>query len=343
MFSPLQNLEDYPINDNDSNDLYEEILIDCNNEESLEHSNNEETGSETDDEEKRVKMNNLFHNYIPIINNIVIHLYYEDDPVNKKFIEKAKKFYPIIKYSQPNSANSTKLKSKIKKRIIENLILGGDGLHNVDGSLKCSAGLWVQDENYVDYLLTAGHCYQGSPLNPSGYVEFYLQGWYSQPTYNYIGPLVYYSSVTHDFGLIRHVNTNSTLTTMIDNSDHPNLYKHLLIEEASNIDDVGVHVCKSGFSTHVVCGQVTELNVESSYQLLNGRTFIWRELIGTDMGTIGGDSGGPVFSYSPIKLPYVSVVGITIAGDESKTEYIPLSVILRVTRLNFNLSIIVTP
>ncbi|CAG8821621.1 36118_t:CDS:1, partial [Gigaspora margarita] len=37
--------------DDDSNDSYKEILIECKNEESLESSNNEETGSETDDEE----------------------------------------------------------------------------------------------------------------------------------------------------------------------------------------------------------------------------------------------------------------------------------------------------
>ncbi|CAG8827403.1 29665_t:CDS:2, partial [Gigaspora margarita] len=37
--------------DDDSNDSYKEILIECNNEESLEYSNNEKTGSETDDEE----------------------------------------------------------------------------------------------------------------------------------------------------------------------------------------------------------------------------------------------------------------------------------------------------
>ncbi|RIB00344.1 hypothetical protein C2G38_2234654 [Gigaspora rosea] len=178
----------------------------------------------------------------PKFNNIVIHLNHEDDHVNKRFIEKAKKFYPIIKYSQPKSANSATLKSKIKKRITENLIFGGDGLNDIDGSLKCSAGLWVQDENEVNYLLTAGHCYRDSPLNPNGYVDFYLQGWYSQPTFNYIGPLVYYSSVIYDFGLIRHVGTNSTLTTMIDNRDNTNLFKLLWIEEAIDIDEAGAHL-----------------------------------------------------------------------------------------------------
>ncbi|CAG8613329.1 16018_t:CDS:2, partial [Gigaspora rosea] len=49
--------------------------------------------------------------------------------------------------------------------------------------------------------------------------------------------------------------------------------------------------------------------------------------------------GGPVFSYSPIKLPYVSVVGISIGGDESSDYYLPLSVILRITKLSYNLTI----
>ncbi|CAG8806060.1 18445_t:CDS:1, partial [Gigaspora margarita] len=40
-----------PIDDDDSNDSYEEILIECNNEESIDYSNNEKTGSEMDDEE----------------------------------------------------------------------------------------------------------------------------------------------------------------------------------------------------------------------------------------------------------------------------------------------------
>ncbi|CAG8832350.1 33385_t:CDS:2, partial [Gigaspora margarita] len=40
-----------PIDNDDSNDSYEESLIECKNEESLDYSNNQETGSKTDDEE----------------------------------------------------------------------------------------------------------------------------------------------------------------------------------------------------------------------------------------------------------------------------------------------------
>ncbi|CAG8845495.1 27786_t:CDS:1, partial [Gigaspora margarita] len=37
--------------DNNSNDSYKEILIECNNKESLKHSNNEETDNKMDDKE----------------------------------------------------------------------------------------------------------------------------------------------------------------------------------------------------------------------------------------------------------------------------------------------------
>ncbi|CAG8600475.1 23748_t:CDS:2 [Gigaspora margarita] len=49
-FSVFQNTVYFPVQkhrkyNDDSNDSYKEILIECNNEESLEYSNNEETGS----------------------------------------------------------------------------------------------------------------------------------------------------------------------------------------------------------------------------------------------------------------------------------------------------------
>ncbi|CAG8737126.1 12958_t:CDS:1, partial [Gigaspora rosea] len=100
----------------------------------------------------------------------------------------ATKFYPIMIYST-RSKNSTTLRSKIEERQKYTRILDGEGLHNIDGEQVCSVGPLMRDNSNQFFYLTAGHCFENQPLNPAGFVDFYYLPWYSQPTYDYIGPL----------------------------------------------------------------------------------------------------------------------------------------------------------
>ncbi|KAF0432009.1 hypothetical protein F8M41_005347 [Gigaspora margarita] len=110
------------------------------------------------------------------------------------------------------------------------------------------------------------------------------------------------------------------------------------------VTSVGASICKSGRITHVTCGEVLEFDVVRLFRDLDNLTEIAWEMIDTNIKSIAGDSGGTVFTYSAIP-PYVSVVGTVVGGNSYITEFLPLSVSLRVSRLvyNLNLSIIAIP
>ncbi|KAF0464554.1 S1 family peptidase [Gigaspora margarita] len=241
---------------------------------------------------------------------------------------------------------STTLKSKIEKRQINTILLGGEGFHDINGRPTCSVGLWVHDSNGQNYIMTAGHCCLQSPRNAQGFVDLYQLGWYSPPTYRYIGQYEYYSRTPYDFGLIRQIGTNVTLSAMINNLDisHPNPYAVLFIGDTKMVTSVGASICKSGRITHVTCGEVLELDVVELFRNLDNLTEISWEMIDTNIISIAGDSGGTVFTYSTIP-PYVSVVGTVIGGNDYTTVFLPLSVSFRDSRLvyNLNLSVIVFP
>ncbi|CAG8761735.1 30082_t:CDS:2, partial [Gigaspora margarita] len=204
-----------------------------------------------------------------------------------------------MQYSETYPTDSTPLESNIEKmkRLIEYRLLGGDGLHDITGKQICSVGLWVRDSNGQDYIMTAGHCEFFASHNQQGFVDFYQKGWYSLPTYNYIGPLEYSSYAPYDFGLIRYIGTNVTLST-----------------KPGVVSSVGVSLCISGHTSHVICGKVVELDVVVRYQHpISKLNFTKRELIRTDIECGSGDSGGTVFYYDALRIPYVVVVG-TVVG-----------------------------
>ncbi|CAG8607987.1 13248_t:CDS:2, partial [Gigaspora rosea] len=202
-----------------------------------------------------------------------------------------------MQYSETYPTDSTPLESNIekRKRLIEYRLLDGDGLHDRDGDTVCSVGLWVRDSNGQDYIMTAGHCDFASPRNPQGFVDFYQKGWYSLSTYNYIGPLEYFSYAPYDFGLIRYNSTNVTLTTLICNFDHQTIYPVLYVK------NVGV-VTSSG-SNH---------------------TDIKKDFFKTDIKCDSGDSGGTVFYYDALRIPYVLVAGTVIGGTNSTCNFLSI-------------------
>ncbi|KAF0553177.1 S1 family peptidase [Gigaspora margarita] len=168
-----------------------------------------------------------------------------------------------MQYSETYPTDSTPLESNIEKmkRLIEYRLLGGDGLHDITGKQICSVGLWVRDSNGQDYIMTAGHCEFFASHNQQGFVDFYQKGWYSLPTYNYIGPLEYSSYAPYDFGLIRYIGTNVSLSTLICNFDHQTIYPVLYVKKPGVVSSVGVSLCISGHTSHVICGKVVELDV----------------------------------------------------------------------------------
>ncbi|KAF0552777.1 serine protease [Gigaspora margarita] len=253
-----------------------------------------------------------------------------------------------MQYSETDPTDSTTLESNIEKRdgLIYPKLLDGDGLHDRNGQEVCSVGLWVQDSNGQDYIMTAGHCGSRSPRNQQGFVDFYQKGWYSPATYRYIGPLEYYSPSPYDFGLIRKIGTNVSLSTDISNLDldHPNNYAVLYIRDVSVVTSVGASLCKSAYITHVTCGEVLELDVVTTHMGSNNQSRIKKEMIRTNLNGGPGDSGGIVYTYSARELPFVSVVGTVVGGGEGFCNILPLPVSFRVSRsdYNLNLSVIVT-
>ncbi|RIA99989.1 hypothetical protein C2G38_1399120 [Gigaspora rosea] len=280
----------------------------------------------------------------PKFNNIVIYLNHKDDKVNKNFIDSAAKFNPIMQYSETYPTDSTPLESNIekRKRLIEYRLLDGDGLHDRDGDTVCSVGLWVRDSNGQDYIMTAGHCDFASPRNPQGFVDFYQKGWYSLSTYNYIGPLEYFSYAPYDFGLIRYNSTNVTLTTLICNFDHQTIYPVLYVKNVGVVTSSGTSLCKSGETTHVTCGEVIALVTSATFHYPDSNhTDIKKDFFKTDIKCDSGDSGGTVFYYDALRIPYVLVAGTVIGGTNSTCNFLSIPVSFRAARVDFNLNLTV--
>ncbi|RIB20604.1 trypsin-like cysteine/serine peptidase domain-containing protein [Gigaspora rosea] len=286
---------------------------------------------------QNLKANNVMIGINPKFNNIVIYLNQKDNETNKNFIDSATKFYPIMNYST-SSTNSTTLRSKIEERQIYERILDGEGLHNIFGEQICSVGPLMKDNFNQFFYLTAGHCFANQPLNPAGFVDFYHLPWYSPPTYDYIGQLEHYSISPYDFGLIHVINPIMLLSAIIKNNDYER-YQELFIEDSASVISVGVHLCKSGYTTHVTCGEVTELNAAI---VTDFGTKIKLETIVFDAISFEGDSGGPVYSNALHLEPFVTVVGIAInaisSDDLDRTAALPLDVVRRF----FDLTLILT-
>ncbi|CAG8817706.1 33678_t:CDS:2, partial [Gigaspora margarita] len=184
--------------------------------------------------------------------------------------------------------------------------------------------------NGQDYIMTAGHCDFVSPRNQQGFVDFYQKGWYSSPTYNYIGPLEYHSYTPYDFGLIKYIGTNVTLSTLICNFDHQTIYPVLYVKNVGVVTNVGTSLCISGQTSHVTCGKVVELDVVAMFEHpISNLNVTERELIRTDIKCGPGDSGGTVFYYDALRIPYVLVVGTVVGINDVGCAFLPIPVSFR--------------
>ncbi|RIB17106.1 hypothetical protein C2G38_2038017 [Gigaspora rosea] len=247
------------------------------------------------------------------LNNVVITLHHKYDRTNTVFLMSIKKYHPILEYSgSSNSANSNIIgpKSKYNVRTNDIHILAGDGLYNYAVYVTCSAGFWAKDNVNIVYIVTAGHCF--SPGN------YFLQPWNATVTNYIIGPMTNHKIGPLDFGLIHIVNKTIVPRPFIRNSNSKQNVE-LFIRDDIAVSSHGAHICKSGRTTHVTCGNV---------RAFGGMIIIKRYIMTvSDTPSMAGDSGGPAFSYKD--LQYVSLFGISSSKAAKEiTLFQPLNDIL---------------
>jgi len=169
-----------------------------------------------------------------------------------------------------------------EQRLLDGVVLGGDSIN--DTKIVCSAGFNVVRDG-VPYLITAGHCTQGLPK---------WQG---------IGPSVVSAFPGTDYGLVR--NDGGVIepgaVDRYDGTTQP-------ITSAGTAI-VGEHVCASGQTTKLTCGQVVAVDQTVDY----GDGNVVHGLIETDVHTDHGDSGGSLFD---------GTIGLgTVSGGDGTTDY----------------------
>ncbi|RIB22790.1 hypothetical protein C2G38_2293809 [Gigaspora rosea] len=225
-----------------------------------------------------------------INNNVLYILHSEID--NTEFINAVEPFNPSIIYEDPPPAPQNIIQSQLNDDFnsVELRILGGDGLYNNETESICSVGFWTRDKYNQNelYIITAGHCMDEE--NVQKYNFFFM-----------------------NHGILRYPNAH--------------ILDQLIISDGVPVYSHGVHMCKSGSTSHFTCGHVLGLN-----GIYSSREGIAYELIITDMSAETGDSGGSVISFvSPQDLNLVAAHGIHILRGACAQ---PIDTIFRVIKEN---------
>ncbi|WP_027644302.1 S1 family peptidase [Salinispora oceanensis] len=164
------------------------------------------------------------------------------------------------------------------------LALGGEAIYSSD--FRCSLGFNVTNSDRSAFFsVTAGHCTDGS-----------LAKWYtdlpdpSDPDKNLLGLDLDSSFPGDDYGLIW---TGSeaqdwSMVTLGDGAVRP-IHGH---REAH----VGESVEQYGSTSGLLSGEVTQVNATAVYRGEDGEDDVVEGLIGTDICSQKGDSGGPLFA-----------------------------------------------
>ncbi|RIB00790.1 hypothetical protein C2G38_2051382 [Gigaspora rosea] len=263
----------------------------------------------------------VFFGIFPEENNIVIFMYEEYNETNQAFINAVEEYEPkIIFYPLETLGGETLSKPEISmdKRSIDIMVLGGDGLFT---EFKvCSVGFWAKAKNEAKtYIVTADHC----RTIPGDETEFVYGAWDEGRTNEFIGSMLPIDFEIYDFGLIDISNMSDSLTTLpvIRNTDSEQ-FPLLPINNGTPVSSHGVHLCKSGYITHVTCGFVKVLDF--IYYLQDG--IHYSELIMTSMLVRKGDSGGTAFAYSDLNTVILNGIGTAGIGNVNSL-ILPLSII----------------
>ncbi|CAG8443888.1 6953_t:CDS:2 [Cetraspora pellucida] len=225
------------------------------------------------------------------INNVTLYLN-TDLRVNIPFINDIKKYKPNIQKREPRTA------------AINDVILSGEGIIGYNKS--CSAGYWAKTirKPNDDYLVTAGHCVQDF---------FFISPWNTKNKTEFIGPVLHHSTDPYDFAVINITNQDIIPRAVIRNTDVSE-YAGLIIKRFNPTINSGVHICKSGHTTHLTCGYTRGFN--GIYIHEKGTV---KNLLFSDGITMRGDSGGAVFRY--FQLNMVSLIGVVSVGAKGVSGF----------------------
>jgi streptogrisin B len=165
------------------------------------------------------------------------------------------------------------------------LLSGGDPIYTTQW--RCSVGFNVRSGSTY-YLLTAGHCTEGSPA------------WYTNSSYTTsIGPTTGTSFPGNDYGIVRYSNTSLA---------HPGTVGSQDITSSGN-PTVGQTVTRRGSTSGIHSGRVTALNASVNY----GSGDVVSGLIQTTVCAEPGDSGGPLYAGT-------KALGLTSGGSGDCTS-----------------------
>ncbi|MEV4832486.1 S1 family peptidase [Micromonospora sp. NPDC049257] len=146
------------------------------------------------------------------------------------------------------------------------------GISSGDAMGGCSVGFTATDYTF-NYIITAGHCTQGFPH-------------WTLPNGQDVGPTLESHYPENDFGLIWMNGPSVWATGTINLWNNTSRSIHGWATAVS-----GLSVCNSGRTTGFRCGSVLKTNVT-----VNGAGGTVRQMIETNICTLGGDSGGPLFA-----------------------------------------------
>ncbi|MEV1155122.1 S1 family peptidase [Micromonospora chokoriensis] len=146
------------------------------------------------------------------------------------------------------------------------------GISSADALGGCSVGFTATDFTF-NYIITAGHCTRGFPH-------------WTLPNGQDVGPSLESNYPENDFGLIWMNGPSVWATGVINLWNNMSRSIHGWATAVS-----GLSVCNSGKTTGFRCGSVLRTNVT-----VNGAGGTVRQMVETNICTLGGDSGGPLFA-----------------------------------------------
>ncbi|RIB24581.1 hypothetical protein C2G38_2031772 [Gigaspora rosea] len=257
----------------------------------------------------------------PEENNIIIFMYEEFNEINQGFIDAVEEYEPIIKFYPLKTEKLSNSEISMDKRSLDIQVLGGDGLFTE--FKRCSAGFLATAKNEIkNYIVTANHCRNDKKGDVT---KFFYGAWDEKPTLEFVGSMPPTGFSSYDFNLIDISNMSDSLkpSPAIRNSDSEQ-FRMLPIYDGIPVSSHGVHLCKSGYSTHVTCGFVKAFDVFSYV-----RSGIYSsELIMTSMLGRKGDSGGPAFAYSDLGIVILNGIYVAVIGNVN-SMILPLSMITK--------------
>ncbi|KAF0552373.1 S1 family peptidase [Gigaspora margarita] len=206
----------------------------------------------------------------------------------------------------------------MEKRDLDILVLGGDGLFTELNI--CSVGFLATAKNEAkSYIVTTEHCrdIHGDKT------KFFYGAWNENSTNELIGSMSLDEFDIYDFGLIDISNMSESLKPLpeIRNTDSEQ-FRQLRTNNGIPVSSHGVHLCKSGYSTHVTCGFVKAFD----FILYASDGIHYSELIMTSMLSQKGDNGGAAFAYSDLSTVILNGIYVAEIGNVN-SMILPLSII----------------